>query len=497
MTNNSIELEFNESKYQKYKMLPVEYKSSHVSTNNDRKMKKKMKLSDTITLEDLLQDWTQCNHLMIQKKRLCNIARVPGSNYCGLHRPIDEQEQERITCPLEPTHTVYKSNLSSHLKICTATSRNKELEALPYFRYNCNTFQDIYCQDISSNKSQVNPDELLIKIKNIYNNLIKNQLLEPLIDENMDSNRDDDIFKKVCGDKVAFDKTRHVIQDIEIIHQMSAFGILSYANESNSNISKNTFIELGAGRGVLGLSVSLANPNAKVIFVERTGLRTKADKLMKSHNRDFIRTRMDIRHVYLPNLPGVIYENVEVVNPDSDKNQLQPLNNVIIIAKHLCGVATDLALASIRNMDQRSMGIAIATCCHHACSIQDYSGQSWIRSIGFTETEFELMSSWSGWAHIDINNIHHSKLTSQEQQHSIEKEVNDEKHIISINTSNIQRPKNISAIEMIQVGQMIKRILDQGRIEFLRSLGYEANQVRFCDPKYSPECMLILAKKSF
>jgi len=41
------------------------------------------------------------------------------------------------------------------------------------------------------------------------------------------------------------------------------------------------------------------------------------------------------------------------------------------IAKHLCGAATDLAIEAMRKADNLE-GLAIATCCHNACSLQSY-----------------------------------------------------------------------------------------------------------------------------
>ena len=40
------------------------------------------------------------------------------------------------------------------------------------------------------------------------------------------------------------------------------------------------YVEFGAGKGLLGLAVSCAQTKAMVIFIERNGLRWKADKTM-------------------------------------------------------------------------------------------------------------------------------------------------------------------------------------------------------------------------
>jgi hypothetical protein len=45
-----------------------------------------------------------------------------------------------------------------------------------------------------------------------------------------------------------------------------------------------------------------------------------------------------------------------------------------------------------------------------------------------------------------------------------------------------------------EIGTMVKRVLDFGRVVYLREeLGMHANLVRYCDPDWSPECMMIVA----
>lgn len=97
---------------------------------------------------------------------------------------------------------------------------------------------------------------------------------------------------------------------------------------------------------------------------------------------------MDIRHCMVPRLPGV----VAIHEGKEDKN-------VVIIAKHLCGLASDLAIRSLHayrntsldaidskcgksDINKKANGVTIATCCHHACSWNDYTGKEWILSLG-------------------------------------------------------------------------------------------------------------------
>ena len=94
---------------------------------------------------------------------------------------------------------------------------------------------------------------------------------------------------------------------------------------------------------------------------------------------------MDIRHCCVGLLPLG-----DPSSPDS--------SSPVVVAKHLCGAATDLALRAVASSasGRRVCGVGIATCCHHACSWADYCGAEWMREKGFSGHEFELLKYWTG-----------------------------------------------------------------------------------------------------
>lgn len=77
------------------------------------------------------------------------------------------------------------------------------------------------------------------------------------------------------------------------------------------------------------------------------------------------------------------------------------------VGKHLCGAATDMALRSIVSAMQGGMaggcgpnvhGIAIALCCHHACSWEELAGRDFLSHLGFSAHHFHLLSHMTSWA---------------------------------------------------------------------------------------------------
>ncbi|CAN0371764.1 unnamed protein product, partial [Scytosiphon promiscuus] len=143
------------------------------------------------------------------------------------------------------------------------------------------------------------------------------------------------------------------------------------------------------------------------------------------------RARIDIRDLDMAGLPSIVGEGDD--------------RPVVAVAKHLCGVATDLALRFVEfhrdketrmceslspdarthtvhdpNIAQclpslttippalvlslaavanvvRVGGVAIATCCHHACSWRDYAGREFLVQQGFSARDFEAMRRISAW----------------------------------------------------------------------------------------------------
>ena len=156
-------------------------------------------------------------------------------------------------------------------------------------------------------------------------------------------------------------------------------------------------------------------------------------------------------------------------------------------------------------------------------------GRDWFISQGFTREEFELMKKWSGWAHTFRSPRDDSLAmepcppapvdTKARPEHDAggEEEVvlaaagegevaggskpdddneddGDEEHGNEHTSLGARRPAGISTAEMSQVGWMVKRVVDAGRVHFLRShMGFKAHQAIYCAESLSPENVMLLA----
>jgi hypothetical protein len=134
--------------------------------------------------------------------------------------------------------------------------------------------------------------------------------------------------------------------------------------------------------------------------------------------------------------------------------------------------------------------------------------------------EFNIMKIWSGWAHTLRTGHHRQKSTdpvimddNQQDNHdnneklsgqrtddpsnlSDEADCNDNHHTTvtsKLETQSTPRPVNISYEEMSDIGLKVKRLFDYGRIEYMkRCYLFQAEQIQYCDPILSPECVMII-----
>jgi tRNA:m4X modification enzyme len=587
-------------------------------------MGKKVKVVDVsrgMTLEVLRASHTACMFFMSRKRRFCNLQKVSGAEYCGVHRfEVDEKESdtstttnptaisrkqreaeasgmklERIPCPIDPTHSIYAHELKKHSKICNTLTANNLIEQQPYYCLNCNSGA-ILCEEVDTTSngskgtesSPLDPDVLLEKITKSYAQYVE-PLLNMEVEEDVAAGSDNsdtlpglqsfvvnELTEKTH--QTSFNKVRHATQDAKIIKQMLLNGLFEYRPqftrqevttadsemEKTGNKSiKTFFVELGAGSGLLGYASHICTSPSHLIMVERGGLNNKIDKrLRREGSSSFHRVRMDIRNTKVCNLPEIIDQT--------------DLINVIVIAKHLCGVASDLAINSLKDPDLREktiekyhrhggkevknvagLGLAVATCCHHACVYDDYAGKNWLTSVcGISREEFDLLKLWTSWAtafastwtgvdgrkakqvasswsedteakarneETDTGNVpsrlfnNISTIGSQQQQEQDDGKDKEDEHIKKsrrVSASDDEytdadkedhslpatmwktiRPSlNLTDADMARIGFMCKRLLDHGRVVGLQEIGHtSAKQVRFCNPIDSPECYMLVA----
>lgn len=357
------------------------------------------------------------------------------------------------------------------------------------------------------------------------------------------------------GGLVAPFNRRHAEQHASIVSHMVAAGLAgprdADANAPASDAAPSTsrgatagpvYVELGAGRGYLAHFLLDAYGPADLLMVERKSYRFKAergigaaaaareaeaaeraarsraaagisipdaassarsipDHVVSAEERAVLdrragssaaRLRVDIKDLRL--------SGADVVSG----------RDVVVLGKHLCGAATDLALRCLLETESDPgfdpTGVAIATCCHHRCEWRTYVNRGFFRRLGFDGDDFARLAKLSSWACLDqgdgegehagskkgVKRDAKRAKTNETKERTEEEGRNDDDE----NEDECDDDDEMTKEEKIRLGRMIKSLVDQGRLEYLRSRGMEGRVVGYVEPTTSPENRLLVARAS-
>jgi tRNA:m4X modification enzyme len=470
-----------------------------------------------------------CMFWMDRKRRFCGLNRTPGTKFCGVHMPEASHElmqskrqrqktaerRERIPCPHDPNHTIYACNLRKHEKSCPAVRLLKKMRAQVFFCEACNSGTSSGTAS-STVSSELQPAALGRLIEDAF---VRAAQKLDLPREFLDNERQgtcaalstdapapaaavgaaaEPLAEELAALRPAstaslfadVKQQKHQIQQASIIGHLQKKGVLPTSAASAAEACPTVFVEFGAGRGMLSSAIDVALPGANVLLVERDGVRNKADRSLRyrvgttegasaaegataSSSSSggsstgasasastcnaplFHRVRIDIRHLKLDRVP--------VLSADGLGAALRPVAGV---GKHLCGVATDLTLRCLDDYSGPLTGFAVAQCCHHLCTFDDYCGREWLeKELGVGPADWERVRRATSWA-VGYRSAERRGASSEAS----------------------------AARECVRVGRMAKRLLECGRVAYMRSkLNLNASLVHFCPASVTPENVLLIA----
>ncbi|KAM4021805.1 tRNA:m(4)X modification enzyme TRM13 homolog [Anomaloglossus baeobatrachus] len=416
----------------------------------------------------------RCAHYVQRKKRYCKMIPGKGRKYCGEHAETGEEQNNRIRilCPLDPKHTVYKDQLQKHLKKCNSREKPRPV----FYVDNVNSASvTLETSGEQMSLSSLSKDDL----KKLTDTLIRvtNGLEPPLPDRNS------------------------VIPALHGALNEPSGSILGHLDRLDLLGQSRCFVEFGAGRGKLSHWVNIATEDAEnvhFLLVERATMRFKVDG--KQRNSTFERLHIDIQHLCIDRVPSLVQKRLPVIG----------------VGKHLCGAGTDLALRclvrSCSNSDREPQskrlrmdmenvepsdhcnvrGIVIALCCHHRCDWQHYVGRDFFAELGLGQREFGFFQRMSSWATCGARNPSPTEEASGNgksediEEHDMDQKNND------CNTESVQG-LHLSVEEREHLGRLCKLLIDRGRVDYLKNMGYEANLEYYTEPEVSLENVLLTA----
>jgi hypothetical protein len=206
---------------------------------------------------------------------------------------------------------------------------------------------------------------------------------------------------------------------------------------------------------------------------------------------------------------------------------------VIAMGKHLCGNATDSAIVSLLNLlsppspedkedkeEQRQeeaypsialRGICIALCCHSNCQWNSSLCTNWFHSLAVSEAvesegrrqstsvspvvceeEWEYIRKWSGMFCLNEQEINRDRQGGREGKNDNDRACEDGESCKDIGLR--MEYESMSYAERVDLGRKCKRLIDYGRVEFIRKeLKMNATLVHYTEEDITPENVLLIA----
>jgi len=165
----------------------------------------------------------ECSCYISKKHRFCKYKRAPNSEYCFTHLSNSSEEKQndgeedkngnnkRVRCPVDPSHTVYESRLSKHIKICNKSVSQNKMVSQPYYSKNLNYDFLKNMEGKSSSPAKELPEftslgdlfkkepeyfkNLISKISSIYEKLDVPSFISDSIKENFSFSNTDEEFQ--------------------------------------------------------------------------------------------------------------------------------------------------------------------------------------------------------------------------------------------------------------------------------------------------------------
>ena len=373
-----------------------------------------------------------------------------GALYCAEHltKSVEDSEEKRIPCPLDPAHSVYESRLKAHLKKCNA----RIPEVIPsYFSKDLNsqTDEDISRCACDGESKATSISDLVDRIENASKT---QSLIVPIILE-----RHKQIEKTNISE---FEK--HRLQQ-EALSSL----ILQKVISNKGKYDKIVICEFGAGKG--GLSSFLwesfflsSGIDCEFILIDRSNSRCKKDAKMRHEGAKVKRIFIDIKDLDLNNLLSE-YEKERTY--------------FLWISKHLCGTATCLTINSLAKLNGHLGTFCVALCCHQCCAWKAYPSKKFLIDIGLikekTEGEreraFRMLCSITSWAVCGFRDSSDSDSDSDEGADAItygddDIDSNSKRKRTKLHNGLVEPDHLVYSDDYKEsIGRSLKRLLDHGR----------------------------------
>ena len=489
----------------------------------------------------LMDEWLAKEEVDANSK---NETKRPRTNS---HTTCMNNRGKRVPCPIDPSHYIYESAISKHILVCPAVKLKQEAAKKEYYCEGINlggfgemgcsssnattttitnttmdmteakdlavailrVFHHIFLPSSSSSSSSSKDESAQLSIQqlqSITEQDIYNALPEVDLSSVEEGSSGDKLTNAISRNRIRAGGPKHIHQIASILGHVRKRGMIS------TSTNPPLIVELGAGRGMTGLIVTgaaAANSSQKVALclVERSGSRGKAE----TRARTAAEGKQSADDCLRLDLVDVTRVKCDLAHVDMSKALTMTSPNKIVIAKHLCGAGTDLALKSLRNAGKID-GCIMATCCHGLCTWNEYVGRKFfldmfcIEAVGglpfFGERQFSILKRWTSASVLE------DRPSTSKTNDTIKL---DEEHHNDTSVEDKGRYPNIFAVVNELgfacggngLGRACQRLIDHGRCEYMRNHlndsttgeAFDIDMVHYCSRDITPQNALIVASK--
>ena len=489
---------------------------------------KKRKKEKAVETASVPEGWTLCRVYMKRKNRFCRQQPVPKcpQQYCGNHQyllhganlqspqhqqssgneAVSTPKNTHIPCPVDNSHWILKESLQKHLLICPKAKELAWQSQQVWFCKDCNASGSGPISPTKGKSSTplsldqakalalhvLQTHARIFETKNLSDHEIRALTLSDIelalpmeefeYDEslfgsggNQKDNNDDNHYR------IRFGGLKHMRQQGSLLGHLRA-ATKNHRHESNPHL----FVEVGAGRGMMGLvaaGVMAADFNdlTRLLLVERSGSRDKAEKTL----RNFSKKKSSSQSF---RFDKVEWQRVQCDLQDLDMGKAVASSfgasaarlSTHVIGKHVCGVGTDLSLKALENMNGVTIQSCImATCCHGICFWKDYVGRDFLVSeISAGPAEFDCIRKWcaaSVATKPDVVHEEKAKINTSEIGDSRDKDETYNEHIVGETASDgiVSVSQVVEALGLtcgkLGLGRACQRLIDYGRLQYMKN----------------------------
>ena len=452
----------------------------------------------------------RCQFFLTHKRRCCMVRSGVKDGYCTNHAASRTNTttptstmRTRIACPINPKHTIWSSDLERHTKRhCPDRPQDQNDSTTQPSFFSLSINRGGTTSPSSAAAAAAAAPALPLHLQSVTSVRKLDERVKRLIASVIpscvpsDTPRLSELQPETCRDQLARVISLSLVQanGASSASTPACSKLLKHCRQTASIVGhlervgltrepqRTTFIELGAGKATLSeMLAETAGRGGSYVLIDRDTFRNKRDKFILGAHKE----NQCVRHT------------IDIGNMNMNAiNEVMERDRCVLISKHLCGVATCLALRAAVAMSRelgkgeeetkdcakskskskknKMCGMALATCCHHRCIWDDYVNQEFFTSAGFSHKDFEMIRRTASWGTSCC--LGGAKAASSVIV--VEKE---------------ERREKISIEEKADIGLRCKMVLDIGRLLYLQSAGFECEMVRYVDGTLSPENRLLTA----